>query len=570
MLDAASAADIEDGKRAALAEARIEIEIPRVRDHGDFSTNVALTTAASVGTNPRDWARRIADALELPARIRDVEVAGPGFVNFRVDPEGWAAVAAEVLEAGAAYGTSSDGSGTINLEFVSANPTGPMHLGHARWAAWGDALARLLEAAGFRVTREFYINDAGNQIALLGKSLAARYMEALGKPYSFPEDGYKGSYLIELAARLREEVGEEWAEASDGDLELRCAEWGSRRLLEDIKSQLLRLGVSFDVWTSERELRGSGKVDEVIRRLRDKGLAYDSEGAVWLKTTALGDEKDRVLVKSDGEPTYLAADIAYHLDKFARGFDVCIDIWGADHAGHVPKLKAALQALDADPSRLEVILGQLVSLSRAGEPVRLSKRSGETYTFEELVDEIGSDAARFHFLMQGPDTALNLDLEKAVEQSLENPVYYVQYAHARMCSIQRKAVEAGMEPPAPSDALGYPLDQPEEIALLRRLEAYPYLVAEAAALRAPHKLAQFARDLAADFHVFYNAHRVLQAQPVARRSARLALVAACRIVLAGCLGILGVSAPESMPRLEDEERAEDDTRSGAGRAATRS
>jgi arginyl-tRNA synthetase len=531
----------------------IEIERPRVAEHGDFSTNVALKTSKLVGRKPREWAEEIAAKIALPAEFESIETAGPGFINFSVRPSAWSAVAAEVLRQASSYGRiRPDTPLKVNLEFVSANPTGPMHLGHARWAAWGDALGRLLETAGYQVTREFYINDAGNQMDLLGRSLAARYLQACGRDAEFPEDGYRGNYLFELADKLKAEVGEAWLELDPQGLSKACSDWACAVLLREIELQLARLGVRFDVWASEKALRESGKVEAVIEELRRAGLAYESEGAIWFKSTELGDEKDRVLVKSDGQPTYLATDIAYHIDKFSRGFDIYIDIWGADHAGHVPKLRAALQALGQDVSKLEILLGQLVSLSRAGEPVRLSKREGELFTFEELVDELGKDAARFHFLMQGPDSALNIDLEQAVEQSLENPVYYVQYAHARMRSIERKARAAGIPEPAAHAAESGLLVEPEEIALLKRLEEYPYLVRDAAELRAPHKLTQWARDLAADFHAFYHEHRVIDASPGELRDARLALVAACRLVLASCLDILGVEAPEEMERLVSE------------------
>ncbi len=536
----------------------VRVERPRVGSHGDFSTNAALVHAKAASVPPRDLASAILDRLELPTEIESAEVAGPGFLNFTIRPEAWGAVAAEVLESGPAYGKAEPRSASrIDLEFVSANPTGPMHLGHARWAAWGDSLGKLLETAGFEVTREFYINDAGNQIDLLGKTIAAQYLSMLGRDAVAPEDGYKGAYIADLAERLVGEVGDSWGDLPREELERRCAEWGSARMLEEIKAQLERLGVVFDVWTSEKSVRSSGRVEQVIAELRKRGLVEGREGATWFLSTKLGDDKDRVLVKSDGEPTYLAVDIAYHVEKFERGFDRYVNIWGADHAGHVPKLKMALEALGLEHDRLEVILGQLVSLSRAGEPVRMSKRSGDLYTFEELVDEIGPDAARFHFLMQGPDTALHLDVEKAVAQSLENPVYYVQYAHARICSILRKAGELGLGPPDPEAARRGPLETSEEVVVLKRLEEYPYVIREAAALRAPHKLTAWARELSAEFHAFYQSRRVLQAETPELVSARLALVGACRQAIANCLSILGVSAPERMEKLPDSPASAD-------------
>jgi arginyl-tRNA synthetase len=537
----------------------IDIERPRQASHGDFSTNVAMALANQAAMSPRELATAIADRIEVPPGFSPPNIAGPGFLNFSLEPSSWGSVVVEILESGPRYGTAEQAKDKrINVEFVSANPTGPMHLGHARWAAWGDALAKLLETAGHSVTREFYINDAGNQIDLLGRTIAARYLESIGREAQIPEDGYKGDYIIDLASELTSQIGNTWADLGTDELAKRCAEWGSNRMLEEIQTQLDRLGVTFDVWTSERQLRDSGRVASIIEELRKRGFVSESEGAVWFASTKAGDDKDRVLVKSDGQPTYLAVDIAYHAEKFAREFDVLIDIWGADHAGHVPKLKLALDALGFDASRLEVILGQLVSLSRAGEPVRMSKRSGELFTFEELVDEIGPDAARFHFLMQGPDTALHLDIEKAVERSLDNPVYYVQYAHARICSILRKAAEQGVGEPVPDWVKDGRLETAEEITVLKRLEEYPYLIGEAAALRAPHKLSTWARGLASEFHTFYQKRRVLQAETPDLVRARLALVAACKQVLANCLGVLGVSAPEAMEKLDSDVASADE------------
>ena len=537
----------------------VEIERPRIPEHGDFSCNIALVMAKQVSMSPRELAAAVAERLDLPAQFVSLEVAGPGFLNFKLDPEAWASVVEEVLEAGSRYGAAINPSPEhVNIEFVSANPTGPMHLGHARWAAWGDALARLLETAGHKVTREFYINDAGNQITLLGKTIAAYYLRAFGGDAEPPEDGYKGSYIQDLAQDLVSEVGRAWVGHPREQLIAMCGEWGADRLLEEIRGQLESIGVRFDVWTSEKSLRESGSVSATLEELRKRDFAYEAEGAVWFRSSKLGDQKDRVLVKSDGQPTYLAVDIAYHVDKYKRGFDRFIDIWGADHAGHVPKLRYALEALGYDPRRLEVILGQLVSISRAGEPVRMSKRSGDLYTFEELVEELGPDAARFHFLMQGPDSALHLDLEKAVAHSLDNPVYYVQYAHARICSILHKARDAGLKHPIPEMAKAAPLSSKEEIAVLKRLEEYPYLMSEAASARAPHKLANWARELAAEFHAFYQSLRVLQADSEELTKARLALVAACRQALANCLSILGVRAPERMEKLDDSDRSADE------------
>lgn len=541
----------------------VELERPRLEEHGDWSSNLALVLAREVRKRPRELAQMIAGEIELPLEVARVVVEGPGFLNFYLDSTAWGGVVSEVIQAGESFGDCNLGEGkTTNLEFVSANPTGPMHLGHARWAAWGDALAKLLAKAGFRVTKEFYINDAGNQLELLGSSLSARYLELLGIEVDFPDDGYQGDYLRDLAVELIDEVGNSWADLDPGDRDRRCGEWGCARLTAEIKVQLERLGVRFDVWFSERAMRESGAVEETIGDLHALGVAYEADGAIWLESTRFGDDKDRVLVKSDGSYTYLAGDIAYHRDKFARGFNLLIDLWGADHGGHVSKLRAAIEALGYPVDALEVVLGQLVSLERSGEPVRMSKRSGDVYTYEELVDEIGPDAARFHFLMQGPDSALNLDLDAMVAQSMENPVYYVQMAHARICSIQRKAAEAGIERNVLDETDLKLLIAPEELALLRKLDEYPELVADAAQRRAPHRLSQWARELAGEFHRFYQEHRVIDG-PAEMLQPRLWLIEACRIGLANALGILGVTAPALMERIDESPATKRSGSSGA-------
>lgn len=535
-----------------------EVERPRIQEHGDWSSNIALVLAKEAKRSPREIAELMAGALEPPAGVSRVAVEGAGFVNFHLAPEAWGDVVREVVEAGADFGSCDIGAGAVtNLEFVSANPTGPMHLGHARWAAWGDALARLLDKSGFKLTREFYINDAGNQLELLGESLAARYLQALGQAVELPEDGYRGDYLVDLGAELVAEVGDSWVDLDTADRDQRCGEWGCARLTKEIEEQLGRLGVEFDIWFSERAMRESGAVERALDDLRKLDKIYEADGATWLRSTDFGDDKDRVLVKSDGSYTYLAGDIAYHRDKFARGFELLIDLWGADHGGHVPKLRAAIEALGYPVDSLEVVLGQLVSLERGGEPVRMSKRSGDVYTYEELVDEIGPDAARFHFLMQGPDSALRLDLDAIVAQSMDNPVFYVQMAHARICSIQQKAAEAGTERLPIGETDLSLLTAEEELSLLRKLDEYPDLIAESAKRRAPHRLTQWARELAGAFHSFYQEHRVIDG-PSEMRQPRLWLIEAARIALADAMGLLGVHAPEFMERIEagDAEDAE--------------
>lgn len=532
---------------------QIELERPRSKEHGDWSTNVSMILAKAAGKAPREIAQLVIDKMPEIDSVEAIEVQGPGFINFHLADTAWSELIRIVVDAGPSYGANNAGEGAkVNLEYVSANPTGPMHLGHARWAAWGDALARLMAISGYDVTREFYVNDAGNQLDLLGRSLAARYLQAIGIGGEVPEDGYQGEYLVELASELKKEVGDEWGSLEPTELDERCGVWGCERLTAQIVDQLSRLGVEFDVWFSEREMRASGAVEKALDDLRELGELYEKDGALWLATSKHGDDKDRVVIKSDGSYTYLAGDIAYHRDKFARGFGLLIDLWGADHAGHVPKMRAAVEALGYPVDQFEVILGQLVSLNRAGEPVRMSKRSGDVYTYEELVDEIGPDAARFHFLMQGPDSALNLDLDAIVAQSMENPVFYVQMAHARICSIQAKGRESGISAEPIEGVDLSVLVSPDELALLEKLDEYPQLAEDSAIRRSPHRLTEWARELAGIFHRFYQDHRVLDG-PAELVQARLWLIEACRIGLDNCLGILGVGAPEAMERLNDVE-----------------
>ena len=522
----------------------VELTPPKSREHGDFATNVALQLAKGVGRPPRDVAQALADALMTspPAHLERVEIAGPGFLNLHLGP-GWLHdVLRQVVAAGDAYGRNDALAGRrINLEFVSANPTGPLHAGGGRWVAVGDAIANLLAACGSDVEREYLLNDAGTQLDLFGASILARY-----HGQDPPEDGYRGPYVDELAARLR-------AEAGDGVDLVTAREWGYARVVEEVKADLARLGVNFDTWFSERTLHERGDVTAVVDALSDKGLVDERDGATWLRATALGDTRDRVLVRSDGTPTYLCADLAYHRDKIGRGADHLIDIWGADHHGQVKSLQVGMEALGCPPGTPEVILGQLVTLLRGGEPVRMSKRTGDIITLADILDEVDPDVARFTFLLQSIDTTQSFDLDVVTAQSMENPVYYVQYAHARIASIGRMAAER--------DTARRPLDEvdlarlveDEELDLLRSLAAYPEVVADAARLRAPHRLATWVRELAGRFHRFYRERQVLAAADPELVQARLWLVEACRVGLADALGLLGVSAPERMER-EPEDR----------------
>lgn len=536
--------------RSALAKARlpeptgeITLERPKQREHGDWSANVALQLAKSVGRSPRDVAEAIAEALRAdpPAHLERVEIAGPGFLNLHLGPSWLHAVLTEVIALGDQYGKSDRLQGQrINLEFVSANPTGPLHAGGGRWVAVGDAIANLLVSQGADVCREYYLNDAGSQLEVFGRSLFAR---ARGEEP--PSDGYQGAYLIEMGARMRAELGD--------DVDLATAtEWGYRAVLAELQEDLARIGVTFDVWFSERTLHERGDVMAVIEDLRSKGYVVERDGAVWFEATQLGDQRDRVLIKSDGATTYLAGDLAYHRDKFARGFDHCIDIWGADHHGQVRSVQAGMEAQGFPAGEPEVILGQLVTLLRGGVPIRISKRTGDMVSLADILDEVDPDACRLTFLLQGIDTALNFDIDVVTAQSKENPVYYVQYAHARIVSIGRVAVERGIER-RPLDGVDLSLLTDErELDLLRSLSAYPEVVAEATDMRAPQKVTTWVRELAGRFHHFYRFCRVITDDPELTQS-RMWLAEACGIGLADALTILGVSAPEVMERFEEVE-----------------
>jgi arginyl-tRNA synthetase len=522
----------------------VELTPPRQREHGDWATNVALQLAKPAGRPPREVAAAIVDRLtaDPPAHLERVEVAGPGFLNFHLAPTWLHDVLRAVVAAGERYGHSDRLTGRrVNLEFVSANPTGPLHAGGGRWVAVGDAIANLLAAQGAEVHREYYLNDAGVQLDLFGRSLVARY-----RGEEPPEDGYRGPYLDDMAARLRTERG-------DGvDLDV-AREWGYQDVVRQVREDLGRIGVRFDTWFSERVLHERGDVAGVVAELAERGHVYEHDGARWLRATELGDNRDRVLVKSDGGFTYLAADLAYHRDKLRRGFDHLIDIWGADHHAQKPSLQAGMEALGCPAGTPEIILGQFVTLLRGGQPVRLSKRAGDVITLSDILDEVDPDAARLTFLLQGIDTTQNFDLEVVTARSMDNPVYYVQYAHARIASIARVAAERGVERRPLDDVDLSPLCSERELDLLRSLAAYPETVADAADLRAPHRAATWVRELAGRFHGFYHDCRVITDDPVTTQ-ARLWLAEACRIGLAGALSLLGLSAPEHMVR--DDEGVE--------------
>ncbi len=524
----------------------IILDPPSRREHGDWATNIALQLAREAGLPPREVAERIRGAIAIapPAHLDRVEIAGPGFLNIFLAPTWLEDVLRSVVEEGGSYGRGEALAGRrVNLEFVSANPTGPLHAGGGRWVAVGDAIANLLASQGAEVHREYYLNDAGSQLDKFGASLIARYEGA-----DLPEDGYRGEYVVEMAERMRAELG--------GDVTLdQAKEWGYRDVVRQLRDDLGRIGVHFDTWFSERVLHERGDVAEVLDLLAERGAVYEHEGARWLKTTDYGDQRDRVLIRSDGTTTYLCNDLAYHRDKLARGYTHLIDIWGADHHGQVKSVQAGMEALGHGPGEPEVILGQLVKLLRGGEEVRLSKRAGEIITLSDILDEVDPDVCRMTFLLQGLDTAQTFDLAVVTAQSMENPVYYVQYAHARMASIGRRAAEAGVTRKGLAEVDLSVLEDERERELLRSLAQYPDVVAEAAERRAPHQVAHWVHDFAGRFHGFYRDCRVLT-EDDARTQARLWLVEACRIGLSDALGLLGVHAPEEMSRLGEDEGAE--------------
>ena len=507
-------------------------ERPRQREHGDWSTNVALTLAKPVGRPPREVAQSIADKLVLPDDVVRCEIAGPGFLNFHLSHAALQQVVVAAVKQGNAWGRSRAGDvRRANVEFVSANPTGPLHVGAGRWAAAGDAIANLLEATGWEVHREYYLNDAGNQLALFGESV-----QAAARGDELPENGYRGAYITELAASIDPDEFDDLGQLT---------ETAYRQTLERIKATMSSFGVDYDEYFSERTLHESGAVDDIVERLRTSGHAYEQDGALFLRTTDFGDDKDRVLIRADGRPTYFAADCAYMASKVSRGFDLCIYLLGADHHGYVNRLLAIAQAEDLKPGTIEVIIGQLVNLFREGEAVRMSKRTGELVTFDELIDEVGPDAARYTFLRTSLDVTLAFDIAEVIKQDRENPIYYVQYSHARIAGIMRTATERGVVPLSVDEARLDLLTHDTEEELIRRISTYPETVEYAAGERAPHKVARFAEDLAEAFHRFYTECQVVSDDEDLTR-ARYWLCVATRQTLVNALGLLGVSAPDRM------------------------
>ncbi|HVM27227.1 MAG TPA: arginine--tRNA ligase [Mycobacteriales bacterium] len=546
---AAVSAAVEAGELAVDVPAEVAVERPRVKEHGDYATNVALKLAKAAGRSPREVAEVVAGRLRSAEGVASVDVAGPGFLNVRLAEEALGRVALDVVAAGADYGRGDAAAGTaVNLEFVSANPTGPIHIGGVRWAAVGDALARLLEASGARVTREYYVNDAGVQIDRFAASLHAA---AAGRPT--PEDGYAGAYVEEWAQRVIE-LEPDMLERPEGEAIERFRTLGLQVALEEIRQSLSGFGVDFDVWFSELSLKGSGAVDRALDQLRGQGHVYEQGGAVWLRTSDFGDDKDRVLVKSDGSGTYFLSDAAYYVDKRARGFDTCIYMLGADHHGYVNRLRALAACAGDDPDRsIEVLIGQLVNVLKDGEPVRMSKRAGTILTLEDLVELTGADAARYTLARSSTDSTLDLDVDLVTRRTSENPVFYVQYAATRAASILRNAGELGIAEPDPASVDVGLLAHPLEAELLKALAEFPQVVAAAASLREPHRVARYLEEKVAKGAQRWfdekDACRVLprgDEEVTPTHVARLLLWRATRTVLENGLRLLGVSAPERM------------------------
>lgn len=561
------------------APERIQIDRTRDKSHGDFACNIALILAKDAGRKPRELAQEIVDGLPESNLLTKAEVAGPGFVNFFLSADAYHEVVGNILELAERYGRSDIGAGQrVQVEFVSANPTGPLHVGHGRGAAYGAAVADLLAAAGFEVHREYYVNDAGRQMDILAASVWLRYLELCGEEIRFPANGYRGDYVWDIAATLHRTRGEAFRhpaaavfeglpadEADGGDKEeyidavierartllgadgyREVFDAGLKTILDDIRQDLHEFGVDYQEWFSERSLTENGAVDRVTERLRQAGHLYEQDGAQWFRSTDFGDEKDRVVVRDNGQRTYFASDIAYHADKLERGYDRVIDVWGADHHGYVPRVRAAMRALGDDDAKLDVLLVQFAILYRGGEKAQMSTRSGEFVTLRELRDEVGNDAARFFYVMRKCEQHLDFDLDLAKSQSADNPVYYVQYAHARVCSVLRQLQEKGLHRSVQRGQENlHLLGESHEQDLMSTLSRFPEVVENAAIQHEPHQLAHYLRELANDFHTYYNAHQFL-VEDDGLRDARLNLILAVRQVIANGLGLLGVSAPETM------------------------
>lgn len=535
---AIEAGTVKEGELPAVV-----LEVPPQKEFGDFATNFAMQAARSLKCNPRMVAQAVVDNLAC-AYIDKTEIAGPGFINFYLKQDWVYSLLSNILAQGDSYGDlKQENPEKIQLEYVSANPTGPLHVGHGRGAAVGSALANLMKAAGYNVTREYYINDAGNQIENLAASVNARYLALMGVECEFPENGYHGVDIIDTAKRIVKIYGDKFMQMEEEDRLHEFKTLALKEKLAALKEDLQAFNVDFDVWFSEKTLHDEDRIKAACDYLLERGYMYKKDGALWLKSTEYGDDKDRVVIRDNGIPTYLAADIAYHRDKFERGFDHVINLWGADHHGYIARMKAAVGALGYSPEQLEVLILQMVSLYRNGELVKMSKRTGQSVTLNELIEEVGTDAARFFFIMRSIDSQLDFDLTLATEKSSDNPVYYVQYAYARICSILRQIADENItvDEKAPLTSLTAEV----EINLIKKLGEYPELIAAAAKERAPHRVAHYVYELASLFHSFYNQCRILGVEPEVQQ-ARLLLVIAVSHVLKHALDILGISAPERM------------------------
>jgi arginyl-tRNA synthetase len=525
----------------------IEIEEPKSDAHGDFSTNIAMKMASVQKISPRKIAEVIIDQMDDPDRIiKKTEIAGPGFINFFLKASSWYPVLRKIHDKGSKYGSSNIGNREkIQVEFVSSNPTGPLHIGHGRGAAVGDSIGNILSFCGYEIQKEYYINDSGRQIYTLGRSVYLRYKELIGQPISFPPECYQGDYIREFAAFVKADKGSKLLDMDEENAISYCAKLMAKKILSGIHQDLNAFGVKFDNWFSEQSLYDAGRVDDIINNFQQREIIYQKDGALWFNTRKFGDEKDRVVVKKNGQTTYFASDIAYHMDKYHRGFDRVIDVWGADHHGYIPRVAAAIEASGKHRNQFQVILVHLVNLLRGGEPVAMSTRMGQFITLRNIIDEVGRDAARFIFLTRHHESPLDFDLEVAKKKTNENPVYYVQYVHARIASIARKGKDWGKIDVTWDEQAVNRLRTPEEIQLMKAMARYPDVVQHSANSLEPHHITYYLTHLAALFHAYYNKHRVLTDNPILSHG-RLYLVFAVKKVIKSGLTLLGVSAPEKM------------------------
>ncbi len=546
VIDAATRAH-EHGELPSASFPAVEVEVPKIERQGDFASNLAMIMAREQKMAPR----KIAEAVLRHMNDKDgilakTEIAGPGFINFFINPSAWLSFLRMAYDAGPSYGASKIGRGRkVQIEFVSANPTGPLHVGHGRGAAVGDAVASILAFSGFDVQREYYINDSGRQIQTLGKSVFLRYRELFGEKINFPEDCYQGAYISDLAETIRRDKGDDLLGREADEAIMYCARLAAGVILTGIREDLASFGVKYDKWFSEQRLFDNGLVDSVIKDFQRQEIIYKKDDALWFRTTDYGDEKDRVVVRSNGRTTYFASDIAYHQEKYSRGFDKVVDVWGADHHGYIPRMRASIEASGKRRDQFDVILVHLVNLMRAGEPVAMSTRAGEFVTLKDVVDDVGRDAARFIFLTRHYESSLDFDLELAKQKSNDNPVYYVQYVHARIASIIRKGRERGIKETGGDPEILALIQAPEEMQLIKAMAGYPETVAFSAKLMEPHRITYYLMNLASLFHAYYNRHRVLTDDSDLAMG-RLYLVGAVQKVIRNGLGLLGVSAPDKM------------------------